>query len=662
MGNFGRALRLALEHRLLVIGSVLCALLVGLLWGANIGPVYPFVEVIFQRRTVQQWVAEEIDRSQKQIDQQEKQIAQIDHQLKQQDSRQLRSQLTNARARLGAEQHRAERFRFMQSYVERYLPHDPFRTLVLIIVLLLIGTVLKSACFIAHTIIVSKLVQNTTFKLRNQFYRRTLRMDLSTFSAEGTSDLLCRFTQDIESLASGMKALFGKAVREPLKMIVCLVGAAWISWRLLLLSLIVAPLAALLIGALSKTLKRANRKAMEEMSQLYSVLEETLQGIKVVKAFTMERSERARFHRYGKKYNRKAIRIDRYDSLTHPLTELMGIATICLALLAGAYLVLNQETHLFGIRMSDRPLELGSMLLFYGLLAGTSDPARKLSEIFSRIQRAAAASDRIYAMIDREPTICDPPHPRPLHRHCRDLSFEGVQFSYRTGTPVLQDIDLHVPFGETIAIVGPNGCGKTTLASLIPRFFDPSAGTVRLDGIDLREVRIRNLREQIGLVTQEPLLFDDTVFNNIRYGSPHASRDQVIRAAQQAHAHRFIEERLHDGYATIVGPRGGLLSGGQRQRISLARAILRDPSILILHEDTRQVDLESEQLIQRVLESFTQNRTTIIITHRMATLALANRIVVMNAGRILDIGPHDELLRRCELYSRLYDIQLRDIA
>lgn len=212
------------------------------------------------------------------------------------------------------------------------------------------------------------------------------------------------------------------------------------------------------------------------------------------------------------------------------------------------------------------------------------------------------------------------------------------------------------------AIVGPNGCGKTTLASLIPRFFDPVSGAVTIDGVDVRRTRIRHLRRQIGLVTQETLLFDDTAANNIRYGSPHATDEEVRAAAERAHAHRFIMERLDQGYDSTVGPRGSLLSGGQRQRIALARAILRDPAILILDEATSQVDLESEQLIQSVLEQFIQNRTTVIITHRMATLALADRIVVMNAGRILDIGAHDELLGRCELYSRLYDIQLRDIA
>ena len=401
---------------------------------------------------------------------------------------------------------------------------------------------------------------------------------------------------------------------------------------------------------------------MEEMTQIFSILEECLQGIKVVKAFTMERFERRRFHTVSRNYFLKAMRIARYDALTRPLTEILGILTISTAMLAGAYLVLNQETHLFGLRMSDGPLSLSALLVFYAMLAGVSDPARKMSEVFSRIQRAAAAGDRIFQVMDRRPEIVDPPRPKALARHRQNLVFDDVSFYYHAGQSVLERVSLHIHFGETVAVVGPNGCGKTTLVSLIPRFFDPVSGAVRLDGIDLREVRLRDLRRQIGLVTQETLLFDDTVYNNIRYGSPHADRADVIRAAEQAHAHRFIEEKLPQGYDTCVGPRGSLLSGGQRQRIALARAILRDPPLLILDEATSQIDLESEQLIQKVLERFIRQRTTIIITHRLGTLALADRIVVMDAGRILDIGQHDELIRRCDVYRRLHALQFRETA
>jgi ATP-binding cassette subfamily B protein/subfamily B ATP-binding cassette protein MsbA len=332
-----------------------------------------------------------------------------------------------------------------------------------------------------------------------------------------------------------------------------------------------------------------------------------------------------------------------------------------LALLSAAYLAISGETHLLGIRMTDKPLTWTSLALFYGLLAGVSDPARKLSEIFSRMQRASAAADRIFQQIDRPPAIVDAPLTTRLPRHTKSLTFQHISFAYGPGKQVLNDVQLDVRFGERIAIVGPNGCGKTTLANLVPRFYDPTEGAVLLDGIDLRAVRRRELRQQIGLVTQEPTLFDDTVFNNIRYGSPHATEAEVYEASKRAHCHRFIEERLPNGYQTEVGSRGSQLSGGQRQRIALARAILRDPAILILDEATSQVDLESEQVIHQVLEQFTKNRTTIIITHRMSTLALADRIVVMDGGRILDSGTHEQLLRRCELYARLYDIQFREL-
>jgi ATP-binding cassette subfamily B protein/subfamily B ATP-binding cassette protein MsbA len=258
--------------------------------------------------------------------------------------------------------------------------------------------------------------------------------------------------------------------------------------------------------------------------------------------------------------------------------------------------------------------------------------------------------------------VRNPIRPVASTRHERDLVFDRLSFSYTSEQPVLENIDLRVPFGETLAIVGPNGCGKSTLLNLIPRFFDPVSGEIRLDGVPLANMRLTDLRRQIGLVTQETLLFDDTVLNNIRYGSRWATREQVIEAAKQAHAHKFIEQKLERGYQTVVGQGGGRLSGGQRQRIALARAILRNPAILILDEATSQIDLESEQLIHKVLEQFIRNRTTLIVTHRLATLALADRIVVMNLGRIADVGSHEQLINRCDIYQRLHQIQFRETA
>jgi ATP-binding cassette subfamily B protein/subfamily B ATP-binding cassette protein MsbA len=301
------------------------------------------------------------------------------------------------------------------------------------------------------------------------------------------------------------------------------------------------------------------------------------------------------------------------------------------------------------------------MLTFFAMLAGMADPLRKMSDIFSNLQAGFAASDRIFARLDREPQVRDPKQPVSFHRHHRDLAFENVGFAYQPDKPVLTGINLRINFGETIALVGPNGCGKSTLANLIPRFADPTTGIVKLDGVPLSDMRIRDVRRQIGLVTQETMLFDETIFNNIRYGASDATREQVIEAAKRAHAHRFIEQELPNGYETSAGALGNCLSGGQRQRIALARAILRDPALLILDEATSQVDLESEQAIQQVLEQFTVNRTTIIITHRLAVLALADRIVVMQNGRIMDVGRHEELLARCVFYRRLYQIEFDDL-
>jgi ATP-binding cassette subfamily B protein/subfamily B ATP-binding cassette protein MsbA len=451
-------------------------------------------------------------------------------------------------------------------------------------------------------------------------------------------------------------------VLEPLKMIACLAGAAMISWRLLAVSLIVAPLAGYVMVRLAKSLKKANRKSMEEMAQLFTRLAESIAGIQSVKAFSMERYERRQFHQGGKKCYSKAMRIMLFNALGRATGEFMGMGIICMAILVGAYLVSQQKTSILGIPIMDKPLSLGALMAFYALLAGASDPARKLAEVMNPLQRGLAASDRIYEVLDREPTIVDPKEPKTLYNPRPELVFENLSFHYVPDKPVLRHLNLRIPFGETVALVGPNGCGKTTLASLLLRFYDPVAGAVKLDGIDLRELRMRDIRQMTGLVAQQAVLFDDTVRNNIRYGSPNASDDEVTAAAEKAFAHRFIVEKLQDGYDTIVGERGGKLSGGQRQRVLLARAILRDPKFLILDEATSQIDLESEQLIHKVLEQFVRNRTTLLITHRMSSIALANRIIVMDAGQIIDCGSHDELVRRCGLYQRLHDLGFRQTA
>jgi ATP-binding cassette subfamily B protein/subfamily B ATP-binding cassette protein MsbA len=665
MKNFWRAVRLALSQRWTLAGAITSSLVVALLWGANIGTIYPFIEVVFQGDSMHEWVAGKIAKSQAECDQFRQEVAKLEAaavDAPPTERTQLARQVSIVRGRLDAETKALATYGRLEPFIVRYMPEGPFSTLLLVVAFLLVATIIKDALLMANTQLVGRLCHLTTFRLRKECYRRTLQLDLAAFGKDRTTQLMSRLTSDMGSLTAGLSTLLGRTVREPLKMLVCICGAAFISWRLLLLSLIVAPLAVFLTTRLARSIKRANRRAMEEMAQLYSRLAETFSGIQLVKACTMERHERNRFHETSKEYYRKVMRINFYGSLTAPNNELLGIGVICLALVAGCYLVLNQQTHLLGIKMTERPLTFGALMAFYAFLIGVSDPARKLSGVMSMLQGASAAADRVYAIHDREPTIVDPPSPKPLPSQNRELVLDHVSFHYEAGRPVLIDVDLTIDSGETIAIVGANGCGKTTLASLIPRFYDPVEGAVLLGGCDLRELRMRDLRREIGLVTQQTLLFDDTVANNIRYGRSGASESEIIEAAKKAHAHKFIVEQLTDGYQTQVGERGNRLSGGQRQRIALARAILRDPSILILDEATSQIDYESEQLIHKALEEFVRGRTTILITHRVHTLALARRILVMDEGRILDLGTHSELLSRCTVYQRLYQTSLRESA
>ena len=518
---------------------------------------------------------------------------------------------------------------------------------------------LKGAFAFWQVFLVGSVVSRTLFDLRNRFYRAAVHQDTRQVMEVGTPELMARVTNDAEQVGAGMKILYGKMVVEPLKMFTCLTMALLISWQLTLTFLILVVPLFVALGRVSRMMKKAARRVLERMSNLYKILRETFDGIKVVKAFTMEPAERRRFRAANNEYYRRSMRVVAIDAVAGPVVEVFGVAAVALALLAGAYLVLEGQTRIFGMNMTDQKMSFESLVQLYVFLAAIADPVRKLSSVYTKVQGGAAAADRVFALYDRMPTVTPNASGQMVPKHAKSVEFRNVCFSYVPGQDpgTLNSIDLVVHAGETVALVGPNGCGKTTLLGLLPRFYDPDHGAVLVDGVNLRTAYLRSLRKQIGLVTQDTVLFNDTIFANIAYGRHGATREEVEAAARKAFAHEFIVTKPA-GYDEQVGDFGSQLSGGQKQRIALARAILRDPRILILDEFTSQIDAESEAKIQQALREFVRGRTTFLITHRLSTLELADRIVVMDGGRIAAVGTHRELVAGCPTYQRLYEAQV----
>ncbi|MGC8638256.1 MAG: ABC transporter ATP-binding protein [Isosphaeraceae bacterium] len=579
--------------------------------------------------------------------------------LKSADSASIRYRQTQIQADKASVQKWLARYQRLKGPIYRYLPSDSFRNLLLLIGLVIVGVAIKGFFMFLQDLLVADVMQRTQFDIRNLFFRRTLNLDLGSFSEQGSAELMARFTNDMDSFAQGLVTLMSKLIREPLRVCSCLGGALYLNWRLTCLTLIVVPISALTTVRVGKIMKRAMRRSLESMSSIYKILQESFQGIRVVKSFAMERVERRRFFLETKNFYRKAIRVAMIDALSAPVLEMLTLVTVAIALLAGSYLVLKKTIYLdlgpLHIQLASQVMAIEELLALYGFLGGASDPIRKLSNVHSKIQRAAAAADRICALMDREPQVVERPNAIVPPRHHSNIEFVDVHFRYPGRDALIKGLSLSVRHGETIALVGPNGCGKTTLMNLLPRFWDVDSGAITIDGHDVRDLRIRDFRRQIGMVPQDTILFQDTIARNIAYGDPDASRDRIIEAARRSYAHQFITT-LPQGYETVIGERGHGLSGGQRQRIALARAMLRDPSILILDEATSAVDIQDEALIRQAIEEFSRGRTTFLISHSLGTIQFADRIILIDDGRIVAIGNDQELRRSSPLYRRLYEI------
>lgn len=637
MWHFLKTIRLSFRYKWTILASVLNALVVGTLWSASITAVYPFVEVVFKGETLDTWLASETDQARATIQTLNGEIQQLREQQARagvgQDA-DLETQIGRKESRLHAESRALEWYESLKPWVAGRMPRTPFGTLLFVLVLLIAVTVVKGVCLVLNVVLEGRVVNRTIQDLRRIFYRAALEMDQDIVERRGATQIMTMIAHNVNLVGAGLKSLYGTSIREPLKMLTCLAAAAFISWRLLVLSLLLAPVGALLVHYLSRRMRRAALGEMGGISAIFETLTETLNGIKIVKIFNRERRERARFKRDTQSLYKMSMRMSFYDALIRPSTELVSVLAIGVALLAGAYLVLNQETHVLGIRISDRPLSASTLFVFYAMLAGISDPARKMSEIYNTLVRGAVASQSLFTFFDEPPRVTAARKDIPVPLHSKSIRFDTVNFAYRPHQTILKKITLTIPFGQIVALVGHNGCGKTTLVNLIARFYDPQWGSIFLDDVNLKDLNPKRLRRQMGMITQDPVLFQGTIWENIAYGAPTASAEKVRAAARLGHVDDFIGE-LPDGYQTQVGEQGRSLSGGQRQRITLARAILADPRILIFDEATSQIDQHTEQLIHVALRQFLKGRTAILISHRTSTIELADRVLVMEQGRIV---------------------------
>jgi ABC-type multidrug transport system fused ATPase/permease subunit len=497
--------------------------------------------------------------------------------------------------------------------------------------------------------------------IRRKLYDHVLHIPVGFFGLKGTSDVTSRLVQDAQGLQDGFKTVLGQTIQEPIKAAFAFGLALWFDWRLTMFIVLFGPLMFAIIKKFGKKMRRASRKALQSSATMLGQLDASLAGVRVVKAAGAERHERRRYTRIMDGLVREQLKMSRIDAMSAPILEMLTLIVVGAIVLYAAYLVRVKNTL--------------DATTFFGLMAclmAIGESLRKFSKVNNALQKSNAAAARIFETLDvpverprelrsREKTGTGTVFNRPrvkLPPITRSVQFDNITFTYPGApTPALNDVSLAVPRGQSVAVVGRNGSGKTTLLALLPRFYTPDSGRILIDGIDLATVTLKSLRAQIGIVTQEPVLFPGTIADNIAYGLPQATRDQVVAAAKQAFAHDFITEKPN-GYDTMLEGVGSQLSGGQRQRLCIARAILRQTPILILDEATSQVDAESEHLIQQAIERLMHERTTFVIAHRFSTILSADTIVVLDKGRIVGQGKHDELLKSCETYKNLYERQL----
>lgn len=481
--------------------------------------------------------------------------------------------------------------------------------------------------------------------IRNTIFNKIVGLPIGFFSNERKGDIIARMSGDVNEVESSIMSSIDMLFKNPVMIIVYLITMFVLSWQLTLFVLVLLPVSGYIMGQVGKKLKRASLEGQHQWGELMAQLEETLGGLRIIKAFNAEDKIKSRFDKQNNLFRKTTVRINRRQSLAHPMSEFLGTVTIAIVLWYGGTLILNHSSSINAASF------IYYIVIFYSII----NPAKDLSKAVYSIQKGMASMERIDKIMKAENNIKDPEQPKALKEFSEKIEFRNMYFKYNNEW-VLKNINLEIPKGKSVALVGQSGSGKSTMVDLIPRFYDVIEGGIHLDGNDIRQYRVHDLRAQMGNVNQEAILFNDTFFNNIAFGVENATKEKVIEAAKIANAHEFIISS-EEGYETNIGDRGCKLSGGQRQRLSIARAILKNPPILILDEATSALDTESERLVQDAIENLMRNRTSIVIAHRLSTIKNADLICVMHEGEIVERGRHDELIELDGYYKRLCDMQ-----